>query len=85
MKKVTVKVCLGATCYVLGRKNLQELYKIVPEKFGDEVEVESSPCLGLCSIKWADSKAPYVKVNDEIIEEADVDKVIAAISKCMSR
>lgn len=81
MAKVNVKVCLGTTCFVMGSSNLQELIEQVPKKFGDDVEVASSPCLGLCSIDWEFSKAPYVKVNDEIVKEATVEKVMAAVEK----
>ena len=81
MAKVNVKVCLGTTCFVMGSSNLQELIDIVPKKYGKDVDVAGSPCLGLCSIDWEFSKAPYVKVNDEVIKEATVEKVIAAIDK----
>lgn len=81
MEKISVKVCLGTTCFVMGSANLQELIDIVPQKYGDKVEVSGVPCLGLCSSDWEFSKAPYVKVDDEIISEATVDKVIDAIDK----
>jgi NADH:ubiquinone oxidoreductase subunit E len=81
MKKISVKVCLGTTCFVMGSSNLQELIELVPKKYGDDVEVAGSPCLGLCSIDWEFSKAPYVKVNNEVIKEATVEKVLAAIDK----
>lgn len=81
MAKVNVKVCMGTTCFVMGSSNLQELLELVPKKYGDDVEVASSPCLGLCSIDWEFSKAPYVKVNGEVIKEATVEKVLAAIDK----
>ncbi|MBR1460056.1 NAD(P)H-dependent oxidoreductase subunit E [bacterium] len=81
MAKVNVKVCLGTTCFVMGSSNLQELIALVPKKYGKDVHVAGTPCLGLCSIDWEFSKAPYVKVNDEIIKEATVEKVLAAIDK----
>lgn len=81
MEKINVNVCLGSTCYVKGGANLQELNDIVPKRYGDKVEVIGSPCLGLCSIKWETSKAPYVKVDDEVIEEATVEKVLAVIDE----
>ena len=84
-EKITVRVCLGTTCFVMGGANLQELNEIIPKKYGDKVEIMGSPCLGLCSIKWDYSRAPYVKINDakseEIVEEATVEKVLAAIDK----
>lgn len=78
-KKISVKVCLGTTCFVMGSANLQELIDTVPAKYGDKVEVSGVPCLGLCSIDWEFSKAPYVKVDDEVIKEATVEKVLKAI------
>lgn len=78
-EKISVKVCLGTTCFVMGSSNLQELIETVPAKYGDKVEVSGVPCLGLCSIDWEFSKAPYVKVDDEVIKEATVEKVLSAI------
>ncbi len=81
MKKIDVKVCLGTTCFVMGAAHLQELIETVPQKYGDEVSVSGHPCLGLCSIDWEYSRAPYVKVNDDVIVEATVEKVLSAIER----
>ena len=85
MEKISVKVCLGTTCFVMGSANLQELIEIVPAKYGDKVEVSGVPCLGLCSVDWEFSKAPYVKVDNEIIKEASVEKVLAAIDAKLAK
>lgn len=85
MDKIEVKVCLGTTCFVLGRSNLQELNEIVPKKYGEQVSVISCPCLGVCSINWEHSKAPYAKVNDEIISEATVEKILETIEKKLNK
>ena len=81
MAKVEVKVCLGTTCFVMGGSNLQELKDIIPEKYGDKVEISAANCLGLCSINWEYSKAPYVKVNEEVVTDATVEKVLEEIDK----
>ena len=81
MEKISVKVCLGTTCFIMGGNNLQELNEIIPKKYGDKVEVTGSNCLGLCSINWEYSRAPYVKVDDEVVTEATVEKVLNAIEK----
>ena len=70
MEKVSVKVCLGTTCFVMGSANLQELIDIVPQKYGDKVDVSGVPCLGLCATDWEFSKAPYVKVEDCYVGES---------------
>lgn len=81
MEKIEVKVCLGTTCFVMGSSNLQELIETVPAKYGDKVEVFGVPCLGLCSVDWEYSRAPYVKVGDEVVFEATVEKVINTIER----
>ena len=81
MSKITVKVCLGTTCFVMGASNLQELIEMVPAKYGEAVDVMGVPCLGLCSIDWEYSRAPYVKVDDEVVYEATVEKVLSAIER----
>ncbi len=81
MEKISVKVCLGTTCFVMGGSNLQELNDIIPQKYGDKVELSAANCLGLCSINWEYSKAPYVKVNEEVVSEATVEKVLEEIDK----
>jgi len=85
MERVTVKVCTGTTCFVMGGANLQELHDIIPKKYGDIVELTLSNCLGLCSINWEYSKAPYVKVNEDVVSEATVEKVIAEIDRQLAK
>ena len=80
-RKISVKVCLGTTCFVMGSANLQELIEIIPKKYGDKVDVCGVPCLGLCSIDWEFSKAPYVKVDDEVVKEATVEKVLKVVDE----
>ena len=84
MAKINVKVCLGTTCFVMGGSNLQELIDIVPRKYGDKVEVSGITCLGQCSINDEYSKAPYVQVDNLVVAEATVEKVLAAIEDRLS-
>ena len=81
MSKINVKVCLGTTCFVMGGANLQELIDLVPRKYGDKVEVSGITCLGQCSINDEYSKAPYVQVDNIVVSEATVEKVLLAIDE----
>lgn len=65
----------------MGSSNLQELIETIPSKYGEDVEVFGVPCLGLCSIDWEYSRAPYVKVDDEVVYQATVEKVLSVIEK----
>ena len=81
MENIEVYICSGTTCFVMGSSYLNELYEILPQKFGDKVVVKPSLCLGQCSKSDKHSKAPYVKVDGEIISEATVQKVIDFVEK----
>ncbi len=81
MKNIEVKICSGTTCFVMGSSFLNELYDIIPQKYGDKVSVKPSLCLGQCSSSDKHSKAPYVKVNDDYISEATVEKVLNMLDK----
>ena len=85
MEKIKVDVCLGTTCFVMGGSHLQELIDIVPRKYGDKVEVNGSTCLEMCSNNTEYSKAPYVRVNDEIISEATTEKVVEKINEILNK
>lgn len=81
MEKIEVKICSGTTCFVMGSSYLNELYDILPEKFGDRVVVKPSLCLEQCSKSDKHSKAPYVQVGEDIISEATVQKVVECIEQ----
>lgn len=79
MKKINVSVCLGTTCFVIGSSKLQNLEEYLPEYMTSFVEVKGVTCLNLCS-NFKYTKAPYVKVDDEIISEATIEKILACIA-----
>ena len=81
MEQIKVNVCMGTTCFVMGGSNLQELYDIIPLKYGNRVKILGRPCLKLCSDKGEYSKAPYVQIGDDVIEEATIEKVLYNIDK----
>lgn len=83
MNKIQVKICMGTTCFVMGASNLQELVELIPKKYPDTVEVSGVTCLNLCSQNDKYTKAPYVKINEDIISEATVEKVLKHIERVL--
>jgi len=81
MEQIKVNVCMGTTCFVMGGSNLQELYDIIPQKYGEKVKIIGRPCLKLCSDNGEYSKAPYVKIDEDVIEEATIEKVLDLVDK----
>ena len=85
MEKIKVDVCVGTTCFVMGGANLQELQSLLPRKYGEQVDVSCIPCLELCSISDGYSKAPFVKVNNEVIDDASIEKVVDKINGILNK
>ena len=79
MEKIQVEICLGTTCFVMGSSHLQDLIEIIPRRYNDKVEVLGKPFLGLCSQDCEYSQAPYVKVDEEVVSQATVEKVLKVI------
>ena len=80
MEKISVQVCTGTTCFVMGGADLQNLCGIISGKYSDKVKVETKNCLGLCSAECGYAKAPYVKVDDDVISEATIEKILESIN-----
>lgn len=76
--KVLVELCFGTTCFVMGASKLQELESIFPPQYRNKVDIKAHTCLDLCK-NATYMKAPFVKIDGEIISEATVEKVLKAI------
>lgn len=77
-EKISVELCFGTTCFVMGASKLQELESFIPPQYRNQVEIKANTCLDLCKNSTY-MKAPFVKVDGEIISEATVEKVVRAI------
>ena len=81
MEKIKIQICLGTTCFVMGAGNLQAISEELARRFPNKVEVVGVTCLGACGEKTSFSKAPFVKVGDVLIGEADFEKIVAEIGR----
>lgn len=81
MGKIEVEICMGTTCFIMGGDNMQELASLLQRKYKDKVDTKGVVCHGLCNTDCQYSKAPYVKVDGDVISEATVEKVLSAIDK----
>lgn len=79
MSKISVKICSGTTCFVMGSNQLNDIAETIKEKYKDKVELNWSNCLNQCSTSH--SKAPFVKIDDDFISEATPEKLISEIEK----
>ncbi len=78
-KQFKIVICSGTTCYVLGGAQLMMLEDIMPADLKDQVEIVGSTCLQACR----DGKLhpPFVKINDYLMPEASISKIIDYLRK----
>jgi NADH:ubiquinone oxidoreductase subunit E len=78
--KIKVKICSGTACYVMGGSDILLLEENLSASLRDKVEIEGTTCLGNCK-NGHNSKAPYVSINDTIIEGATLPDIILRIQE----
>jgi len=77
---VKVVVCSGTACYVMGGSELLMLDDHIPARWKGRIEIEGSPCLGFCKDKKI-GKAPYAKVDEEVIAAATIPSVLEKVAE----
>jgi NADH:ubiquinone oxidoreductase subunit E len=82
MKKVNVSICTGTTCYLMGAAHLLLLDEMLDPYLRDHVEIRGVHCLGFCNDETK-GKAPFVKVDDQIIPNANITKVLDTVREIL--
>lgn len=86
MKKVKIKICCGTSCFVMGAAQIQVLEFSPPADIADKIEIEESRCMNLCKDTTAKyNRGPFVMVNDEVIEEANFEKVVNKVREILNQ
>ncbi len=80
MNRIKVVVCTGTTCYVMGAGNLLSFKEHLDSDLAERVDIEGSACLELCKNDEY-GHAPFVKVNDTVIPDATVTKIVEEIRR----
>lgn len=86
MEKLTVKICSGTSCFVMGAAQIQALEFTPPEDIADKIELVEVRCMNLCKDASAKhNRGPFVMVGDELLEEATYEKVVSKIREVLSK
>ncbi|MBQ4330331.1 MAG: NAD(P)H-dependent oxidoreductase subunit E [Spirochaetaceae bacterium] len=80
MKKIKVSICTGTACFVMGASEIMLLEEELPPELRDMVEIEGVTCLDLCKNAEC-GKAPFVRINDEILAQATLLSVLEKIQQ----
>ena len=79
-KKITVNICAGTACFVMGSSDILLLEEHLPDPLKGAVDIQGSTCLGYCK-SGENGKAPFVVVNGELISSATLSSVISKIQE----
>lgn len=77
-KKISLELCFGTACFVMGASGLQDIETQIPPQYRSRVDVKASTCLDLCKDSTS-LKAPFVKIDGEVMSEATVEKILQVI------
>ena len=79
MNTITVEICCGTACYLLGAAKMMNIEDQLSEECRGRVDIEAKTCLELCERDNLGG-APYVRFNgSEIMSQATPEKVLARI------
>lgn len=79
-EKIKVTICAGTACFVMGASEIMLLEEELPAHLKDKVEIDGVTCMGFCK-DATKGKAPFVKINDEIMAAATMISVIEKIEQ----
>ena len=68
-EKITIHICSGPTCYMLGAGRLLKLETCLPEAWREKVEITIYPCAKECQTETL-CDAPFVRINGETLPGA---------------
>ncbi|MDR1946725.1 MAG: NAD(P)H-dependent oxidoreductase subunit E [Desulfovibrio sp.] len=78
--KFELVVCMGTSCYTMGAAaHIDKLVDTVHQKYGERVNITANICLGQCLLE--NSRPPYVKLDDDIIPDATIERIVENIDK----
>lgn len=84
MEKVKITICSGTSCFVMGAAAIQSLEFTPPDDIADKIEIVESRCMNLChDVNNKHNHGPFVKVNNEIIEEATYEAVVNKVREIL--
>lgn len=84
MKKITITICAGTACYLMGASHLQTMEESIPAKYKPYVEIKGVRCLGLCDNENY-GEAPYVMINQEVMADASLPKLLERLEQIVEQ
>lgn len=80
---VTVEICTGTTCFVMGGGHLLNLQEELPERLKGRVEIIGAHCLKVCDNPHC-GRPPFARVNRALISDASIESLIEACDRALN-
>lgn len=80
---VTVEICTGTTCFVMGAGHLLNLAEELPARLQGRVELRGAHCLGVCS-NPQNGKPPFARVERQLLSNVSLESIIAACDRALA-
>ena len=76
MSKISVKICVGTTCFVQGGADLLTFNEFLDEELLSKCDIEGCTCLGECKKSASsDARPPFVSINGKIYDSVHPEKL----------
>lgn len=80
METVTVEICMGTTCHIMGSAQFADLAETLPQNWKERVHVKGMRCIGACQDENI-GRAPFARVGGTLIANATREKITEAIKR----
>lgn len=81
MAEITLKICMGTMCYVMGGAELRAFIEMLPESVNKHMQVSYSPCLGMCDKV---GEPPYVELNGRVVAGVSKNSLLQMIKEALN-
>lgn len=75
---VEVNICYGTLCFIMGGAAFELMGEKLPDDIKYKVAIKGMNCPGYCNSQ-ENGRPPFVVVNNKVIAEANLNKVIEFI------
>ncbi len=83
MRTVTVTVCTGTACYILGGSELLTVKEKLPKRYSKYIILQGSSCMNRCGERSEKNRPPYVSVDGEIYGGVDMERLVELIMEAV--
>ena len=78
MKPLTVEICVGTGCCLLGSQDLLDAIETLPENKRKQIDLNEASCLKGCR------KGPSVRIDENVLSDMTPDKLLEILNEKLS-